>query len=146
MSKNKIVDVYFEYRKGNHTTLIGTSGNPGYTVLSQYWIVMKLHNGKEARINLKSDFKDLFGDKKITKEKREKLKRLIDEKKGMLIGVNVDTEKKEYTYAIEKHWQKGSQNYEKNFYVGLDSNSLKKIRRILEDSIREILKKRKYLG
>ena len=135
----RIVDVYFCYEEGSHSTIIGTSGNPGYTKLPQYWIVIKLDNGKEAYINLKSDFKDLFKGKKITKDKRETIKALIEDKKSLLLGRNVKLTTRSYVYAFESHWQKKKYiEYEKGFYTGLDDSSLNEIKKVVEEPIKEI--------
>jgi len=135
----KIVDVYFYYEDGEHSTIIGTSGNPGYTKLPQYWIVMKLDNGEEARVNLKSDFKDLFRGKKITKDRREAIKTLVEDKKNLLIDRDVNLTTRSYVYAFETYWQKEKyRKYEEMPYIGLDDNSLREIGEILEKPIKEI--------
>ena len=135
----RIEDVYFYYEEGSHSTITGTSGNPGYTRLSQYWIVIKLDNGEEARINLKSDFKDLFKGRKITKNKRETIKTLIEDKKSLLVGRDVNLTTRSYVYAFESHWQKSKyREYEEALYTGLDDSSLNEIKKIIEEPIKKI--------
>jgi len=136
----RIVDVYFYYEEGNHSTITGTSGNPGYTKLPQYWVKVILDNGEEASINLKSDFKDLFEGTRITRDKREAIKTLIENIRSSLLNCDVKLITRSYVYAIKSHWQKKKyREYEKRFYIGLDDNSLNEIKKIIEKPIKEIL-------
>ena len=139
-----IDNIYFHYEEGELFTITGTSSNPGYTKLPQYWIVIKLRDGGEVYINLKSDFKDIFGGTKITESRREAIGNLVKRKRNLLIGLEVSVKNKNYRFALETHWQKRKgRKYEEMPYVGLDDNSLKKIREVLEKPMKQILQANK---